>query len=705
MNLQAFGRSVARCRAGPWLPAASGSKCAAALALGLAALLAGGAAQAQQPAQWVAGELMVGFRAGVGPAGRAAVYRDHGATFVEDIGQSTRVVRIRVPAPALEGLLRSIERRPEVKFAEKNYVFEPALAPNDPQYSSQWHLPQILAPQAWDTTQGGPGAVIAILDSGVDATHPEFAGRLVAGRNTYSNNTTTTDQYGHGTEVAGAAAAGTNNGVGVAGVAGAASIMPVRVTDSRGRATSASLASGIVWAADHGARVANLSFNSVAGNSTIRTAAEYAYNQGMLVVAASGNCACADPTPENPYVLSVSATDAADTVAYFSSTGAFVDLSAPGTNILTTARGGLYIADSGTSLASPIVAGVATLMFAANAALTPALATQLMEATAVDRDGVGYDEGFGYGRVDAAAAVAAAAGYVPAPDTTAPTVGIDSPLSGATVSGMAVIDVTASDDVGVTKVDLYVDGVFFVTDNASPYSFAWDTSTVPNGSHTLNAVATDAAGNSAGTTPISVTVSNGPADTTPPTVSIGAPVAGATVSGTSTVSATAADDVGVAKVELYVDGALYATDTSAPYSFAWNTTLSADGSHTLQVVAADAAGNSASTARTVTVANHVNQAPVAVNDAFGAPSWPKGKYTPQVLSVLANDSDADGSLVPASVTIVSAPNSGGSVTVNANGTVSYSPKKGYTGTESFAYTVSDNLGATSNAATVTVTVQ
>jgi hypothetical protein len=682
-----------------------GVNLAATLALAIATLVAGGAAQAQPPNRWVDGELLIGFRAGVGPAGRFAIYRDHGATFVEDIGQNVRVVRIRVPVMLLEVVKRRLEGRREVKFVEKNYQFEPALLPNDQQYASQWHLPKIQAPEAWDLSQGAPGAVIAILDSGVEASHPDFAGKLVAGYNTYSNSTNTADQFGHGTEVAGAAGAITNNAVGVAGVAGSAPIMPVRVTDASGRATSASIASGIIWAADHGARVVNLSFNGIAGNTTIRTAAEYAYNHGTLVVAASGNCACADPTPENPYVLSVSATDESDSLAYFSSTGAFVDLSAPGTNILTTARFGLYAADSGTSLASPIVAGVAALMFAANPALTPALVTQLLEATAFDPSGDGYDQSFGHGRVDAFAAVSTAAGYVPPPDTTVPIIAMTAPLEGATVSATAVIDVLASDDVGVAKVDLYVDGVFFVTDTASPYSFAWDTSTLPNGTHTLHAVATDAANNSAGTAPISVTVSNAPPDTTPPTVSIGAPAAGATVSGTTTVSASATDNVGVAKVEFYVDGALYVTDTTAPYSFAWNSTQSGDGSHTLQVVAADAAGNLASAARTVTVANNVNHAPVAANDSVSAPYRPNSSYTPQVFSVLANDSDTDGNLNPASVKIVKSPNKGGTAMVNTSGTVSYTPKKGYRGAETFGYSVKDSLGATSNTATVTVKVQ
>ena len=624
--------------------------------------------------------------------------------FVEDIGQSTRVVRIRVPAPLLDAIQRRMERRPEVRFVEKNFVLEPAFSPNDPQYVSQWHLPQILAPAAWDTTQGAPGVVIAILDSGIDAAHPEFAGKLVAGYNTYSNNTNIVDQYGHGTEVAGAAGAWTNNGEGIAGVASAAPIMPVRVTDATGRATSASLANGIIWAADHGARVINLSFNSVAGNATIRAAAEYAVNHGALVVAASGNCGCIDPTPENPFILSVSATDEADGLAGFSSVGPFVDLAAPGNNILTTERFGLYGAVSGTSLASPIVAGVAGLMFAANPTLTPTLVTELLEATAVNGSG-GYNQSFGWGRVDALAAVGAAAGYTPPADTIAPTVAVAAPLEGATVSNTLVVDVMADDNVGVVKVDLYVDGVFFVSDSATPYSFSWDTTVLANGPHTLHAVASDAASNSATSAPVAVTVSNTPPDTTAPAVAITAPGAGTTVSGTVAVSATATDNVGVTKVELFVDGVLNGTDTAAPYAFSWNTTGLSNGVHALQVAATDAAGNVGHSTVSVTVSNNVNRAPVAVNDAFTAPYRTNQSYTARVFAVLANDSDADGNLNPASVRIVSSPNKGGTVSVNTNGTVSYTPKKGYKGVETFRYTVKDSLGATSNTATVTVTVQ
>ena len=678
---------------------------AAVVPLCLAGLLSANPAHAQTPTQWVDGELLIGLRAGMGPERRHGLLREHEASFVEEIGQSTRIARVRVPAAALEATKRRLAKRPEVRFVEKNYIFEPALVPNDPQYASQWHLPQIQAPDAWNISQGGAAAVIAILDSGIDATHPDFAGKLLAGYNTYNNSTTISDVYGHGTEVAGVAAALSNNGLGIAGVAGAAPIMPVRVTDDLGRATSASIANGIVWAADHGARVLNLSFNGVAANATVSSAAQYAYNHGALVVAASGNCACVDPTPENPYILSVSATDEADGLASFSSTGAYVDLSAPGNNIWTTARFGLYTTDSGTSLASPIVSAVAALMIAKNPLLTPALVAQMMESTAIDLGGGGYDSRFGYGRVDAFSAVSAAATYQPPPDTMAPAVTLGLPLSGAKVSGVTVVDVAASDNVGVVKVDLFVDGLFYVTDSLFPYSFAWDTATVANGSHVLYAVATDAAGNSATSASVGVTVSNTAPDTTAPAVAITAPAGSATVSGTTTVSVSASDAGGVAKVDFYVDAVWTATDASAPYAIVWDTSRVANGSHTLQAVATDPSGNTASAVRTVTVANVVNTAPVAANDAFSAPYRAKASYTAQLLNVLANDRDAEGNLNPSTVKVVKAPNQGGTVSVKSNGAVAYTPAKGYRGVETFSYTVSDSLGAVSNTATATISVQ
>src|SRR5262249_32795544 len=162
---------------------------------------------------------------------------------------------------------------------------------------------------------------------------------------------------------------------------------------------------------------------------------------------------------------------------------------------------------------------------------------------------------------------------------TPPTVSITAPASAATVAGTVTVSATASDNNGVAGVQFQVDGTNLgAEDTASPYNVSWNTTTVGNGSHTLSAIARDAAGNKT-PAPVTVTVNN---DTTPPTVSITAPATAATVAGTITVSANASDNVGVVGVQFQLDGANLGTeDTTSPYSTGWNTTTAANGSHTL----------------------------------------------------------------------------------------------------------------------------
>ncbi|HYS55922.1 MAG TPA: Ig-like domain-containing protein [Thermoanaerobaculia bacterium] len=189
------------------------------------------------------------------------------------------------------------------------------------------------------------------------------------------------------------------------------------------------------------------------------------------------------------------------------------------------------------------------------------------------------------------------------PDTTPPTTSITAPASGAIVSGTTTVTASASDNVGVTRVEFYLDNVLQSTSTASPYQWSWNTTTSANGSHNLNSKAYDAAGNIGTSTTVTVTVSN-VADTTPPTTSITAPANGATVSGTTTVTASASDNVGVTRVEFYLDNVLQSTSTASPYQWSWNTTASANGSHNLSSKAYDAAGNiGTSTTVTVTVSN------------------------------------------------------------------------------------------------------
>jgi hypothetical protein len=209
-------------------------------------------------------------------------------------------------------------------------------------------------------------------------------------------------------------------------------------------------------------------------------------------------------------------------------------------------------------------------------------------------------------------------------DTQAPTVSITAPVNGATVSGTVSVTANASDNVGVTKVEFYADGVLQSTDTTSPYSWSWNTTTFSNATHSLTAKAYDAANNVGTSSAVSVTVNNaGGGDTQAPTISITAPANGATVSGTVSVTATASDNVGVPKVEFYLDGALRTTDTTSPYSWSWDTTTFANSSHTLVAKAYDAAGNVGTSANvTVTVNNTVAQ------QLLGNPGFETGTAAP-----------------------------------------------------------------------------
>ncbi len=533
-----------------------------------------------------------------------AVFAGHGARQAGAIHQ-INVRILHVPEARLGRVLESLKHNPLIEFAEPDYLFAQAAVPSDTYYSLEWHLPKIAAPAAWDTTVGSSNVVIAVLDSGVDGTHPDLAAQLVAGWNFYDNNADTSDVNGHGTGVAGTAAALSNNGQGVASVAWVCKLMPIRVSDASGYASASAIASGLTWAADHGARVANLSFDNVSTVSSLSTAAQYFQSKGGVVVSAAGNDGLFDATADNPLFLKVSATDSTDTLASWSNTGNNVDVAAPGVTIATTMSGGGYGYGTGTSFSSPIVAGVAALVLSVNPNLTPGQVTAIIETTADDLGPVGWDPQYGYGRVNASRAVQAALS-AGATDTTPPTAAILSPVSGIVVSNLVTINVSGTDNVGITRVECYLNGACVGTNSVAPATFTWDTTGYTNGSYSLQARAYDAAGNMGVSAMDTVTVQNAAPDTTPPTVQITAPTTGSSVVGAVSVNINGSDNVGVTRIEWYLDGALVGSSATAPASFSWNTTNSANGSHTLQAKAYDAAGNSSASATvTVTVQNAV----------------------------------------------------------------------------------------------------
>lgn len=299
----------------------------------------------------------------------------------------------------------------------------PALAAvkvNDPMFNRQWGLRRIGAPDAWQTTQGA-GATIAVVDTGVYGRHEDLAANFLPKKqyDAINDDSDATDlgATGHGTYVSGVAAAVGNNRKGISGVAPKAKLMAIRASSALAGYRGADVADGVMWAADHGANVINLSLGNpmlpvdVFLDDLLELAVIYATVQGALVVVAAGNEAlpyCTSPS-FNPAVLCVGASDQFDQLAGFgrpgagSNYGVRLDLLAPGKSILSTDRFGFYTANQGTSAAAPFVAGVGALLMSMGA--SNLLAAQIIRGTAKDLGLPGYDITYGFGRLDAKAAV------------------------------------------------------------------------------------------------------------------------------------------------------------------------------------------------------------------------------------------------------------------------------------------------------------
>jgi len=536
---------------------------------------------------FVPGRVLVKFRSNVGLDHARQIVASLGTREADTLPQIGLIV-LDLPDQADEAAFaHALASRPDVEFAELDRILKPAeVTPNDPWFVNwEWHLRKIAAPTAWTTTTGKDTVIIAILDMGINGNHEDLASKMVPGWNVYNNTSDTSDTGGHGTTVAGTAAALSNNGTGVASVCWGCKIMPVRISDSTGSATYSSIASGLNWAADHGARVANVSYAPLNNSSSVTSAANYFRSKGGIVTVAAGNEGTFDSSANNPSMITVTATNTSDQLYAWSNTGNTIDLSAPG-NVYTTDMSGGYSAGGGTSYSAPIVAGVAGLLFSINPNLTADQVENILKSSADDLGPSGQDSSYGFGRVNAARAVAMAAGPAPA-DVTAPSIAITSPQMGAMVSGVIPVSLQATDNVAVTSVTLSIDGFMVGTDVVAPYTFAVDTTAMAGGSHNIAASATDAAGNvSYASTSINVFL-----DTVSPTVSITSPTEGSKVSGNISVLVKATDNVSVSRVEFYVDGALQSTSTASPFSMNWNTRKVKAGTHTLQCKAYDSVGN------------------------------------------------------------------------------------------------------------------
>lgn len=381
----------------------------------------------QGGSQYVQGKILVRYLPQVTSGEIAVSLEAKGARLEREI-VGIRVLRVEVsPTSDLALKLAEFSRDPRVEFAERDAICWIARTPSDPYFSSQWGLENwgeygtpgadVGALQGWDWETGAEGVIIAIVDTGVSLTHPDLAEKILPGYDFVNNDDSPQDDNGHGTHVAGIAAALTDNGVGIAGVAWESPILPVKVMGGDGSGAVSNLAAGIMYAADQGAEVINVSIQTYAESTSLQYACQYAYGRGALIAAAAGNFGdygfpVAYPARYDDYCLAVAATDYFDQVAYFSNYGAEIDVAAPGVGILSTywtpQDGDYYAYLDGTSMATPFVAGQAALIMADKPRLTNNEVMRKIRYGAIDVNSSTYpgvDQQMGYGRVSLAITV------------------------------------------------------------------------------------------------------------------------------------------------------------------------------------------------------------------------------------------------------------------------------------------------------------
>ncbi|MDI1443209.1 S8 family peptidase [Polyangium sp. 6x1] len=371
----------------------------------------------------VPGQIVVDARDDLDAPDLLSLATDFGLSFTPTRLEPTTKIQIAtVPMGDMASVLGRLSRDPRVEFAEPLARVRASFVPNDPLAGEQWHMERIGAPRAWDFSVGR-GVTVAVVDTGIACEdHGPFmkgtdlaATECVAGWNFVTGDEHANDDQGHGTHVAGTIAQSTNNGIGASGVAFGARLMPVKVLNESGWGTTADVADGIRWAADHGAHVINLSLGGPRNSKVLQKAIDHATSMGAVVVAAAGNTGGSVQFPgASDGVIGVSATDPGDKLASFSSRGEGVDLAAPGVKVVqqTVCNKGRNKCEqfpgwNGTSMASPHVAGAAALVMGLGVTDPAAVEDALRKSARVVDSSDGGKRLYGAGVLDAAEAAVA----------------------------------------------------------------------------------------------------------------------------------------------------------------------------------------------------------------------------------------------------------------------------------------------------------
>jgi subtilisin family serine protease len=539
-------------------------------------------------------------------------------------------------------LSRAVEdyrQSPDVEWAQPALVLSVQAVPNDPMYSSLWGMAKVEAPAAWEWAMGA-GVVVAVVDTGIDIAHADLAANLwtnpgeiagngvdddangfvddVRGWNFVTNTASPQDGHSHGTHVSGTVAAVGGNGVGVVGLARSAKIMALKGLDDDGSGYDSDLADCIIYAADNGARVINMSWGGLGDSTLIEEALEYAHARGVALVAAAGNSSV-DASQFIPAkyadVITVSAFNSADAIAPFSNYGSKIDVAAPGVSILSTVPGGYYSSYNGTSMACPHVAGLAALLLSQKPALTNEQVRQSIRASADDVGAAGVDTQSGYGRINARRALQMAS-----PPNLLITAPIQFGVVGNTVSILGSVDggsfVSRQLQYGAGSAPTTYTS--FGGSSSAPVTNGllgtWNTASFAEGLYGLRLLVSGSDGVS-----WTHTVSPVRVDHTGPVYVSAEPASGLTVPASSlTVRGRVTDPYGINRVDFLVDG--IAEDSKSPSQaaneyeavFQWNAGAVAPGAHVLTLTAWDNAGNS--TVRTIplSVVNDTTPPSVAI---------------------------------------------------------------------------------------------
>ncbi|GAB1644000.1 S8 family serine peptidase [Krasilnikovia sp. MM14-A1259] len=520
-------------------------------------------------------KLVVGFRSGGGLQNVTHRLAAAGLRFkgTQRLATKLKARTLTVKTKDLSQVKAKLKADSNVAFVEVNRkVKKLDVTPDDPRFAEQTELPQIHVPAAWDTTTGAAGTLVAVVDTGV-APVGDIAGATEPGWDFVNDDADPADDNGHGTAVASVIAARGNNASGIAGVCWQCRIMPVKVLDQWGEGLDDRVADGIVYAADHGAKVINLSLGGPGGPSELlQMATDYARSKGAVVIAAAGNDARAEINypAGNDGVIAVGGTDAAGNrfTAHDDELGAdvgsnfganWVDVAAP---FCTTAQltTGDYSKFCGTSASTPLVSGVAALVKSHDPAATVWTMENALTTTAQPLSG----DWVKYGEVRAEKALAAPG------DKTPPTVGGATPGYMAKFRGTVTVTATnVSDNAGGSGADhawLYADGKYIGSDYSAPFAVNFNSGT-RNGTVKLQWKIFDRAGN------VGMLYRNVVADNLAPTLKwTSGPANNAKVKGKVTVKASASDaGSGVSRVELWINGKLTQWDWSAGYQFVVDT--------------------------------------------------------------------------------------------------------------------------------------